>query len=454
MWPEIEAIYRKAFSCDFFLSSANAISEEVEKSFDSQIQNIRDAQSKINELLDKQPVINKLGIVDISATKKQYDEIEDATKKMTNEIIAQKLKLDVLWAAGLIKPEAMNAIKQQLNDLEQAFRQLFQQIENEAKDTIPKFIQTCQVYVQGVMDSFQTIMSAVWDAQDTAFDKEQDQLDKWNEELDKKLDEQEEMVQKHKSAIDSIEDELATARGSRRQHLIDQLNAEMAAEKAAQKQKQKIQKEQEKAQKKQDELEKKRRKAQYERDLVQAIVNGAMAVTYAAMNAWPVPAIPMMALAAATTAAQIAIMASNKPYAKGGQLDGGVAKGKRHKDGGIPVLGGRASIEGGEFITNRVTTEKNVDVLDFINSKHKKLTLDDFIDFYGSGSIKKNILSPKRTFADGGVIPTLNNEYGFDDRLLTAFEDYSKRPVVVSVVDINNKQADVRRVQALAGMDV
>lgn len=435
-------------------NTANAISEEVEKSFDSQIQNIRDAQSKINELLDKQPVINKLGIVNLSATKKQYNEIVDATKKMTNEIIAQKLKLDVLWAAGLIKPEAMNAIKQQLNDLEQAFRQLFQQIENEAKDTIPKFIQTCQVYVQGAMDSFQTIMSAVWDAQDTAFDKEQDQIDKMNEELDKKLSEQQEIVQQHKSTIDSIEDELATARGSRRQHLIDQINAEISAQKAAQKQEQKIQKEKEKAQKKQDELEKKRRKAQYQRDLIQAIVNGAMAVTYAAMNVWPVPAIPMMALAAATTAAQVAIMSANKPYAKGGQLDGGVAQGKRHRDGGIKVLGGRAEIEGGEFVTNRITTEKNIDILDYINSKHKKLTLDDFVDFYGGSKVRNNILSstPKRVFADGGVIPTLNNEYSFDDRLLTAFEDYSNRPVVVSVVDINKKQADVRRVQTLAGL--
>ena len=261
-------------------------------------------------------------------------------------------------------------------------------------------------------------------------------------------------MEQHKSAIDSIEDELANSRGSRRQHLIDQLNAEMAAERAAAKQKQKIEKEQEKAQKRQDALDLKRKKAQYKRDLTQAIVNGAMAVTYAAINAWPIPAVPMMALAAATTAAQIAIMSANKPYAKGGQLEGGVAQGKRHRDGGIPVLGGRASIEGGEFITNRVTTQKNVEVLDFINSKHKKLTLDDFVDFYGGSKVRNNIISstPKRVFEDGGVIPTLRNDYGIDDRLLTAIEYYNNRPVVVSVVDINKKQADVRRVQTLAGL--
>lgn len=431
------------------IEAAKTIATEQEKLFDNQIQNIRDAQSKISELLSKQPVVNKLGIVNISATKKQYKEIVDATKKMTNEIIIQKAKLNALWAAGLIKPEAMNAIKQQLNDLEQAFKQLFQQIESETNDTMPKFIQSCQVYVQGALDSFQTIMNEVWNAQDTAFDKEQEQLDKANDELDKKLDEQQDIVQQHKSAIDSIEDELATARGDRRQHLIDQLNAEMAAQRAAQKQEQKIQKEKEAAQKKQDALDKKRKKAQYQRDMLQAIVNGAMAVTYAAMNAWPVPAIPMMALAAATTAAQVAIMASNKPYAKGGVLEG-----PSHKQGGIPVGNTGIEVEGKEYVIRKKSTTPNVELLDMINRSERKLNLDDFIDFYTSGKIKKNIsaMSPRTRFAEGGTIPTITNDYSFDDRLISAFEDYSNRPVVVAVTDINNRQAAVKNVQVLAGL--
>lgn len=452
----------KAIEDEYNADSDAALQENLDKKqndYNTYYQNvlsvIRQKQDEINKKMQATPVKeNDWGVVQISRTKEQYKGALEQYRNLADEIKQQKEKLKQSLDNNEITAEDFFMRNQELEAMEESVNKSIKNITEKQKMLLSDFIQSIQKYIQDAVQSFNQILSALYDAQNNAFDKEQEELDKLNEELEKKLDEQEEMVQKHKSAIDSIEDELATARGSRRQHLIDQLNAEMAAEKAAQKQKQKIQKEQEKAQKKQDELEKKRRKAQYERDLVQAIVNGAMAVTYAAMNAWPVPAIPMMALAAATTAAQIAIMASNKPYAKGGQLDGGVAQGKRHKDGGIPVLGGRASIEGGEFITNRITTEKNVGVLDFINSKHKKLTLDDFIDFYGSGSIKKNILSQKRTFADGGVIPTLNNEYGFDDRLLTAFEDYSKRPVVVSVVDINNKQADVRRVQALAGIDV
>lgn len=161
-----------------------------------------------------------------------------------------------------------------------------------------------------------------------------------------------------------------------------------------------------------------------------------------------------MALAAATTAAEIAIMAANKPYAKGGQLEGGQIVGNRHRDGGVKVLGGRAEVEGGEYITNRITTQKNIDILDYINGKHKRLTLDDFVDFYGGSKVRNSIISstPKRMFEEGGVLPTLRNDYDINDSMLSALEYYNNRPVVVSVVDIIDKEVDVKRVQTLAGL--
>ena len=438
------------------IDTLNEIQSAQEKYFDTQLSNYRDFQSKLNDEISRNPVASKgWGIVDIKQTKKNYNEIINASKYAIDSIREDKEKLEEDYEKGLISKEAYSATKNSLNDLEKEIKQGMDVTKEASKNLIADFVSSIQMYLQAVMDSFNTIMNAVWDAEDVAFDKEQERLDKENDLLEQKLNEQQEIVERHKSAIDSIEQELATSRGDRRQHLIDQLNAEMEAQRRAAAEEQRLQKEKEANQKKQDELELKRKKAQYKRDLLQAVVNGAMAVTMAAINSWPIPAIPMMALAAATTAAQVAIMAANKPYAQGGQLDGGVAQGKRHSEGGIPVLGGRASIEGGEFITNRQTTAKNVDLLEYINAKHRKLNIDDFISFYSSGSVKKNItsMSPRTKFADGGVVPTLNNDYQFDDRLLNAFEDYSNRPVYVSVVDINNKQEDVRRVQALAGLE-
>lgn len=436
-------------------SSQEKRQQNQQSYYDKQLSNYRDFLSKINSESAKQPVTDKagFGLVNIVQTKRNYKEILSAATTTLDNIKKDRDKLNEDFKKGLIKPENYNATLNQLNDLENETKQTAQTVANNLKNVNAAFVQSLQMYLQASMESFNTIMNAIWDAQDVAFDKEQEQLDKENDILQDALDKQEEMINKHKSEIDSIEDELASSRGDRRQHLIDQLNAEMAAEREAHKQKQKIEKEQQKQQAKQDELEKKRKKAQYKRDMLQAIVNGAMAVTMAAINSWPIPAIPMMALAGATTAAQIAIMASNKPYAQGGQLDGGVAVGNRHRDGGIKVLGGRAEIEGGEFITNRLTTAKNIDLLEFINSKKKKVDVSDLIDFYSSGTIKRNISSVRTKFEDGGYIPTLPNSIDvFDDRLIQSFENYSNRPVVVSVVDINNKQEDVKRVQTLAGL--
>ena len=178
----------------------------------------------------------------------------------------------------------------------------------------------------------------------------------------------------------------------------------------------------------------------------QALINAAMAVSMAAVNSWPIPAIPMMALASAAGAAQYAAVKSQY-IRKPSYGSGGVIQGKSHKEGGVPVLGG------GEYITNKVTTSKNVDLLDYINSKKKKINLDDLIEFYGGSSpVKKNIQTVRTKFADGGIIPTLRNDINLSDRLLTAFEDYSNRPQVVSVVEIVDKMQTVREVQAMAGL--
>ena len=161
--------------------------------------------------------------------------------------------------------------------------------------------------------------------------------------------------------------------------------------------------------------------------------------------------IAMGALATALGAVQYALVKSQKPYAKGGQLDGGVAQGARHRDGGIPVLGGRASIEGGEFITNRRTTAQNVDLLEYVNSKHRKLNIEDFVDFY-STTPRKVIRGVRTKFEDGGYLPTLPSTLDVKDQLQNIVINQDNRPIVVSVVDINNKQDQVRRVQTLAGL--
>ena len=419
--------------------------------FSNIITDVKKDKQKIDEIMQKQPETDTKGwdVVLALKVKKTYRTVITQYENLKKDIVKKQQDLEIALKNGRISPEdfamRQSELKQELKAINDAVKDVTEKQKNLVKD----FVQSIQVYIQESVGSFMDIMNAVWDAQDNNNDKEAEQLDKANEILEDKLNKQQEIVEQHKSKIDSIEDELSTARGDRRQHLIDQLNAEMAAQREAQAQEKKIQKEKEANEKKQDELEKKRKKQQYQRDMIQAVVNGAMAVTYALVNKWPVPAIPMAALAASTAAAQIGIMAANKPYAKGGLLEG-----KSHAEGGIPVGNTGIEVEGKEYIIRKKSTAPNIEILDYINKSERKLDLDDFIEFYSSGKVKKNItqISPKSRFADGGTIPTLNSDYSFDDRLLNAFEDYSNRPVYVSVQDINSRQKAVKNVQVLAGI--
>lgn len=411
-------------------------------------------QKKIMDRI-KNPVMTSIGTINYGATKEERQKALSDLQSLYVKLVSQKKKLKEELENTELTPEEIGAKKQQLEAVEKQMEGVelaIDETKDKMKNGLAEWINKARKYIDAVSQAFASIMEAVWSAQDAQFDKEQEDLDKWNEELEKKLDEQQDIVEQHKDNINSIEDELATARGDRRARLIDQLNAEIAAQRAAQAQEEVIEKQKETAEKKQEELDKKRKKAEYERNIIQAIVNGALGITFALANPFPENLI-FAAIVGAQTAAQLAIMMANKPYEKGGQLDGGVAQGKRHRDGGIPVLGGRATIEGGEFITNRRTTADNVDLLEYINSKHRKLNMDDFINFYGGEKTRKAITSTTTKFADGGQVPTLSNDINVDDKLTAAFEEYANRPIYVAVTEIEKKQASLNRVRALAGVE-
>ena len=425
----------------------------------------RDAYAAISKLQSRQPQLMKstigefgiegglgdFGVVSIKATRKNYKEALEAYKALSENILDEKLNLQEKLDNNEITFDDFQQAKRELDGLAQDTADAAQEVTEKLKDVEGEFIRSIQQYIQALGQGLQTIMSAVWDAQDREFDNEARQLDKLNKRLEKAMDKNEEILERHKNNVDSIEDELQTARGARREHLIDQLNAEVIAERRAAAEKKKIEKEQEALKKKQDDLDKKRQMAQYQRELTSILVSGALA----AVNAYATkPFVPvglaMGTLSLGLTAAQYAIAKANPPkFAKGGLLEG-----PSHAQGGIPIPGTGIEVEGKEYVIRKKSTSPNIDILDYINKSERKLNLDDFIQFYSSGNIKKTIssMSPRSKFADGGTIPTLNTNIDINDRLLTAFDAYSNRPVVVSVQDINTRQKAVRNVQVLAGL--
>ena len=219
----------------------------------------RDAYSAISKLQSRQPQLMKssmgefgiegglgdFGVVSIKATRKNYKEALEAYQELSKNILKEKESLQDRLDKNEITFDDFQQAKRELDGLAQDTADAAQDVTEKLKDVEGEFIRSIQQYIQALGQGLQTIMSAVWDAEDTAFDNEARQLDKLNEQLEKAMDKNEEILERHKNNVDSIEDELQTARGARREHLIDQLNAEVIAERRAAAEKKKIEKEQE-----------------------------------------------------------------------------------------------------------------------------------------------------------------------------------------------------------------
>lgn len=404
--------------------------------------------SSVNNKIDKAEKRNALGIINYSATKKELKDLEGTITIALADIASQKEQLLERLKKGEISFGDYDTLISQLKVIETQAQDTAKNVSTKLQELFSNTMQSISNIAQQLGSSLSSLIGALGDYADVQYENQINDMERFIEKYEEKLNEQREITQQHASEVDSIEQELANARGDRRQHLIDKLNAEMAAQRASLAQQKKMEKEKKKMEEDKKKLEEKRFEEQKKVQTAQAIMSGALAVTNAlAVQPFWV-GIAMAAMAAAATAVQIATIQSQK-YASGGVIEG-----KSHAQGGVKVLGGRAEVEGGEYITNKVTTSKNVDLLEYINSKKKRINLEDLIEFYGVGSpVKKNIQTVRTKFADGGVVPTLRNDITINDRLLTAFEDYSNRPTVVSVVDIIDRTKTVNDVKVMAGLD-
>ena len=432
------------------LDSFEQISSVTEKGFDAQLANFREFITKMNDVIGSQPKYNSWNIVNIGQTRKELKEIENAAEYTLSSIEEDYMKLTKAFEMGLITPEAFNEIKSQLAEMEMLTKGTLTNVNVSMNESIGDFINSVNFYVQAVGQAMSQLLTSIADYEDSIYQKRMEELNEWIEFYENKMNEQEEIAEEHKNKIEEIEGDISTSRGDRRDRLIDQLNEEIYAQRRAVAEKRKAEKEMQKLEKQKEKEELEQKKKEHKRAIVQAIISAALATANGLATQPFVPVgIAMGALAASLGAAQVALIASQK-YA-----EGGVIEGKSHAQGGVKVLGGRAEVEGGEFITNKVTTTKNVELLEFINSKKKKIKLDDLMEFYSDERhFKKNISVVRTKFADGGIVPTLRTDIDINDRLVTAMEDYAQRPVQVAVVDIIDRTQQVNEVKVLAGLNV
>lgn len=138
------------------------------------------------------------------------------------------------------------------------------------------------------------------------------------------------------------------------------------------------------------------KKEAFEKDkrlsIISALINGAVAITKVFGSTPPPASFILAGITAATTAAQIATIATQK-YARGGELHGA-----SHAQGGIKgsIQGHNIELEGGEIVINKRSSAKYRKALSLINSENGWGV--DFANTRGGGY----------KFARGGVLGAYN----------------------------------------------
>ena len=402
----------------------------------------------VNEYSQTQPVQNAWGLTNWSATNKILRESLDGLKLLKTQAMATREKLRKMWDDGVITTDEYNDKMADLRNILEGVDDKIKEISGDLtlSHRIETFFNEIQQYYSAVVSAVQQVWGELDNLANYELDRQQDYLDKQNEILQDKLDAQEEILERHKERVDDIEGKLQDARGDRKEALIDALNAEIIAQRRAQAEKERLEKEQEKLEERQKDLDYQRQLNEFNSGLRQILFNTASAVMQAANNHWPTPAVQLMALAAAAGGAQYAIALQQRPIKK---AEGGLLEGASHANGGIPVGMTGIEVEGGEYVIRKSSTNDNIELLDFINNSRRKLYADDLMSFFRNDRQRFIANTSKTRFDTGGLLDIADNS---SFNLGSAFAAYSDRPIVVSVVDINERQADVRNVQVLANL--
>ena len=435
--------------------------QNTKEALDNIIQTYNDFYNEIEQAGEKQTKQNTSGIGIINYTKERANlkNMQSQYTKLMADIQKEYQDLQTKFDNNEISFNDFRLAKKELDGLSADITEKYNDVSNRLKNLFSTVAQSVMQATQQYVQAFSSIWSSISSLMEMSLDNEQRRLEKEQELLEEEYDmleeqyqKQEELEKKHTDRVNSIEDELKTARGDRREHLIDQLaqekNAQIKAlenERAIEKEKEQNQKKQQQLEKQQEALEKKRWEQNKKNQVVQATINTYTAVTNAlAVQPWFV-GLALSAVALALGMAQVAKIQSQKYYA-----DGGLLTGKSHSQGGIKIGNTGIEVEGGEFVTNKITTRQNLPLLEYINSKKKPLTREDIINYYDGKERPFITKSITNKFAQGGELPVMQD---IDVRDLVNYTPQTDdRPIYVAVTDIMNAAENVQRVQVLAGI--
>jgi hypothetical protein len=265
------------------------------------------------EGLTPQEIANRDNLTD--AINRNYDAIEDGVNRTKNKLnIFERIFSSKEFQAGLqIGEAAITAF----GNIASTITQITQQ---QAADAMAEIDRMLEEELEKIEDFREAALLAGGFIEATTSENIQAQID----------------------AAKEANDEILQYQLERRQEemrINEQYDAEAKAEK-------------DKAEREKAEIEYKAAQTSHALSITQAIVNGALAISRAAVNAWPLPAIPMIAAAGIATGTQLAVIMANPPKPPK-FADGGIVPGQPH--GRTDTVA--AMLTPGELILNRAQQE-------------------------------------------------------------------------------------------------
>lgn len=424
---------------------------------DMELDNTSNFYSDLQRQIDMAKVSDN-GVINVQATKRNLENIASNLNEYISKLEASKVKTANYYdnLASMYDEDSIEykRIQHEKAQVLKGFDNQIIEANDKLTDNTKKNTDLQAQYwkelgdkLQEYTDNIMTGVNAVFDATNSLL---QSQLDEANEKYDAISEKYDAVVEKREesnSRIQELEDEAKTARGGRFLILQQQITQEMEANKQLADQEKNLAKEKEKQEKEIAKRETQMKKAQLTSNIIQGISGTALAVINA-LQVQPFPLGLILAGVAATTGGlQVGIM--TKQLAK--LEDGGLLNGKRHANGGMRVEGTNIEVEGGEFVVNRESTNKNLPLIRYINSQRRELAPNDLNSFFSKSS--QGFESPfKRMFETGGQLPPVISSIATDNEIIADAIKSIKIEPVVSVTDINNTQTDVVRVDNWTGL--
>ena len=441
-YEEYQETIRVNMGKDAFEKEWQKIIDETIKKYGEGSQEWVDAMNKHQSESIKRNEAEDLWQKKLKATKDLYGENSIEYKLLLDE----KAKADAQYAMEYEKTQ-----------------QSIQDIDKKTDSIVSDYAESLGKRIEDIYKAFsENMFEPLAEGFTALLDYQIEEAEKRLEDIEELLDKAVELREDSEERIEEINDKLKDSDVANKEALKQKLADEQVLLVQRQQTERDLNKQKEREEALIKKKEKQQRKIELGQKLIEGIANTALGVT-AALKYGPILGPIFAAIIGAMGALQTGIIIKQISKLE----KGGLLKGKSHKQGGMRVEGTNIEVEGGEFVVNKKSTTKYINLIEAINEdnplKVRRLsnsfanggrlggtTINNYYNTSShlvSNSINKYANGGKLDY--GGSVAAIEQNTGAS-RITQAIGNMNFEPVV-AVRDIVRKTNDVAKVVDLAG---